>query len=101
MEVLGHQDPADEQAVHLLPDFFQALGKVMTEAWGEENRRPAVGTGGDELQFTRAVSAMVDQHAGFKYRRGDGLGEGVRSGVSLRDIADPTGRGSAPGRGQR
>jgi hypothetical protein len=34
MEVLGHQDPADEQAVRLLPDFFQALDEVMTEAWG-------------------------------------------------------------------
>jgi hypothetical protein len=34
MEVLGHQDPADEQAVHLLPDFFQTLDEVMAEAWG-------------------------------------------------------------------
>jgi hypothetical protein len=31
IEVLGHQDPADEQAVHLLPDFFQALDEVMAE----------------------------------------------------------------------
>jgi hypothetical protein len=31
MEVLGHQDPADAQAVHLSPDFFQALDQVMTE----------------------------------------------------------------------
>jgi hypothetical protein len=27
MEVLGRQDPADEQALHLLPDFFEALGE--------------------------------------------------------------------------
>jgi hypothetical protein len=34
VEVLGHQDPADEQAVHFLPDFFQALDEAMTEkAW--------------------------------------------------------------------
>ena len=49
MEVLGHQDPADEQAVHLIPDFLQTLDEVMTEAWGEENGRPAIGAGGDEL----------------------------------------------------
>jgi len=83
--------------VHLVPDFFQALDEVMTEAWREENRRPAVSAGGDELQFTRAVSAMVDRHAAFKYTRGDGGEEGARSGarsgVSLRDIADPTKRG--------
>jgi hypothetical protein len=41
------QHPADEQAVHLLPDFFQAFEEVTTEAWGEENRRPALdGAGG-------------------------------------------------------
>jgi hypothetical protein len=34
MEVLGHQDPADQQAVHLLPDIFQALDEVVAEAWG-------------------------------------------------------------------
>ena len=73
--------------------FFQALDEVTTEAWGEENRRPAVSTGGDELQFTRAVSAMIDRHAAFEYTRSDGLGEGDRSGVSLRGIADPKGRG--------
>jgi hypothetical protein len=31
MEVLRHQDPADEQAVHLFPDFFQALDEVTIE----------------------------------------------------------------------
>jgi hypothetical protein len=31
MQVLGHQDPANEQAVHLLPDFFQVFGEAMTE----------------------------------------------------------------------
>ena len=92
--MLRHQDPADEQAIHLLPDFLEALDEVLAEAWGKENGRPPVGAGGDELQFTRAVSAMVDGHAGFEYRRGDGLGEGVR--VSLREIADPIERGSAP-----
>jgi len=35
--------------VHLFPDFFQTLDEVMTEAWGEENGRPAIGAGGDEL----------------------------------------------------
>jgi len=45
----------------------------VAEAWGKENGRPPVGAGGDELQFTRAVSAMVDGHAGFEYTRGDGL----------------------------
>jgi hypothetical protein len=53
------------------------------------------------LQFTRAVSAAIDRHARFEYTRSDGLGEGVRWGVSLRDIADPTRRGSAPARGWR
>ena len=62
---------------------------------------PGVSTGGYELQFTRAVSAMIDRHAGFEYTRRDGLGEGGRSGVSLRDIADPKGRGSAPARPTR
>ena len=95
MEVLGHQDPAYEQAVHLLPDFFEAFGEIMTEAWGAENRRPAVDAGVDELQFTRAVSAMIDGHAAVAYTRSEGLGEGG-SGVSPRDIADPKRRGSAP-----
>jgi hypothetical protein len=72
-------------------DFFTA-----SEAWEEERRRSAVGAGGVELQFTRPVSAIIDRHAGFEYTRSDGLGEGVR--VSLRDIADPKGRGSAPAR---
>jgi hypothetical protein len=31
MEVLRHQDPADEQAVHPLPDFFQAWDEATTE----------------------------------------------------------------------
>jgi hypothetical protein len=43
------------------------------------------------LQFTRAVSAMIDRHPGFEYTRSDGLGERVR--VSLRDIADLKERG--------
>jgi hypothetical protein len=30
------------------------------------------------MQFTQAVSAMVDRHAAFKHARGDGLGEGLR-----------------------
>jgi hypothetical protein len=62
-----------------------------SEAWGEEDRRPTVSTGGDELQFTRAVSAMIDRAPGFEYTRSDGLGERVR--VSLRDIADLKERG--------
>jgi hypothetical protein len=28
---LGHQDPADEQAVHLLPHFLEAFGEATTE----------------------------------------------------------------------
>jgi hypothetical protein len=96
MEVLGHQDPANEQAVHLLPDFFEALDEVLAKAWREENRRPAVDAGGNELQLTRAVNAMIDGHAAFEYTRSDGLGEGARSGVSLRDIADIKNRMSAP-----
>jgi hypothetical protein len=55
VEVLRHQDPADEQAIHFLPDFLDALDEVLAEAWGKENGRPPVGAGGDELQFTRAV----------------------------------------------
>ena len=69
-EALGHQLPADGQAVHLLPDFLEALDEVVAGAWREENRRPAVSTGSDELQLTRAVSAMVDRHAGFEDTRG-------------------------------
>jgi hypothetical protein len=42
-------------------DFF-----TPSEAWEEGNRGPAVGAGGDESQFTRAVSAMVDRHAALK-----------------------------------
>jgi hypothetical protein len=82
MEVLGHQDPANEQAVHLLPDFFEALDEVLAKAWREENRRSAVDAGGNELQLTRAVNAMIDGHAAFEYTRSDGLREGVRSGLS-------------------
>ena len=74
-------------------DFF-----ARSEAWGEENRRRAVGACGDELQFTRVVSAMVDRDAMLKYTRSDGMGEGIRSGVSLREIADPKRRGSPPAR---
>jgi hypothetical protein len=30
-EVLGHQHPADEQAVDLLPDFFEAFGEAVAK----------------------------------------------------------------------
>ena len=101
--MLRHQDPADEQAIHFLPDFLEAPDEVVAEAWGKENGRPPVGAGGDELQFTRAVSAMIDGYAGFEYTRGDGRSGrgscgGGRAGVSLRDIADLKGLGSAPAR---
>jgi hypothetical protein len=31
MEVLRHQDPADEQAIHFPPDFLEALDEATTE----------------------------------------------------------------------
>jgi len=65
----------------------------MTETWGEKNLRPAVGTGGDELQLARAASTMVDGQAAVEYNRVSALREGVPSGLSLRDTADPTKRG--------
>jgi len=80
MEVLRHQHPADEQAVHLLPDFFEACDEVATEAGREEKRRPAVDAAGDELQLTWLINAMVGRHAAFQYTRGDGL-RGRNSGV--------------------
>jgi hypothetical protein len=73
------EKPRTTKAVVRATSFFQALDEVTAEAWGEENGRPAVSTGGDELQFARAVSAMIDRHAGFEYMRSDGLGEAIRS----------------------
>ena len=68
--MLGHQDPANEQAVHLLPHFFEALDEVLTEAGGAKDLRAAVSTAGDELQFARTVSAMGDRHRAAQYRAG-------------------------------
>ncbi len=78
MEVLGHQDPAKEQAVHLLPHFLEALDEVLTEARRAKDLCPAVSAAGDELQFTRTVSAMVDRHDAAQYR-GDATSRGNNS----------------------
>ncbi|SPE25067.1 hypothetical protein SBA2_250003 [Acidobacteriia bacterium SbA2] len=94
MEVLRHQDPANEQAVHLLPDFLEALDEALTEAGRAKDLRAAVSTASDELQFARTVSAMVDRHIAAQYSGDATTREG--NSVSLRDIADPKRLGSAP-----
>jgi len=99
VKVLGHQDPANEQAVHLLPHFFELLDETLTEAGRTKDLRPAVSAAGDELQFTRTVSAMVDRHSAAQHNNGVLQRKPVPSDVPLRDIADPQLLGSAPATG--
>jgi hypothetical protein len=68
MEVLRHQHPTDEQELQLLPHLLKPLYKAATETVREKNGRPAVSAGGDKLQLTRTVGAMVERHTAEKYK---------------------------------
>ena len=94
--MLGHQDPANEQAVHLVPNFLEALDEVLTEAGRAKDLCPAVSAAGDKLQFTRTVSTVVDRHDAAQHNNDVLQRKAVPSDVSLRDIADPKRLGSAP-----
>jgi hypothetical protein len=67
MEVIGHQHPTEEQEFHLLPHLLERLDKTTGKTLGEEKGRPPISAGGDELQFSRAVSALVVRHAAGEY----------------------------------
>ena len=69
MEVIGHQHPADEQEFHLLPQPLEPSDKAAAKTLGEEKGRAPIGAGGDKLQFSGAVKALVERHAGGEYTR--------------------------------
>lgn len=71
MEVIGHQHPTDEHEFHLLPQLLERLDKTTAKTLGEEKGRPPIGTGGDEWQLSRAVSALVERHATGEYTLGE------------------------------
>src|ERR1039458_9643126 len=43
MKMLGHEHPADQQEMPLLPHFLKALDKTATESVGEEECRAMLG----------------------------------------------------------
>ncbi len=67
--MVGHQHPADEQKFHLLPQPLEPSDKAAAKTLGEEKGRAPIGAGGDKLQFSRAVKALVERHAGGEYTR--------------------------------
>jgi len=60
MKMFGHQNPADEQEMPFLPHLVKPLDKA--KAIREEKWRAAIGAGGDELEFTGTVNAVVKGH---------------------------------------
>ena len=85
MEVIGHEHPADEPE----PQVGQCFHKAAAKTLREEKGRTPVGAGGDELQLSRTVMALVERHDVESIRRPP-----VRE-ESLRDYADPKNQGSA------
>ena len=81
MKMLGHQNPTDEQEMQFLPHLVKPLDKAAPKAIREEKRRAAIGAGGDELEFTGTVNAVVEGHGAGEYTL-DGAGpeENVPSG---------------------
>jgi hypothetical protein len=60
MKMLGHQNPADGQEMPFLPHLVKPLDKA--KAIREEKWRAAIGAGGEELEFTGTVNAVVKGH---------------------------------------
>ena len=94
VEVIRHQHPTEEQEFQLLAHFLDPLNKTTAKPLGEEEGRPPIGTGGDELQLPRAVSALVEWHTAGEYTF-----ECLAERWSLREVADPQKPGSAPASG--
>ena len=67
MKMLGPQDPADEQEMQFLPHLFQPLDKTMPKPIGKEDWGAARGAGGDKLELTGSVNAVVEGHGGGEY----------------------------------
>ena len=67
MHVIGHQHATEEQEFQLLPHFLDPLNKTTAKPLGKEKGRPPIGTGGDELQLSGAVSALVEWYAAGEY----------------------------------
>jgi hypothetical protein len=75
MEVIGHQHPTDEQEFHLLSQLLERLDKKTAKMLGEEKGRPPIGAGGDKLQLSQAVSALVERHGAGEYTPENALPE--------------------------
>ena len=67
MKMFGHQNPADQQEMQFLPHLFQSLDKAAAKAVGKEERRPSIGAGSNELEFTGSVNAVIERHGGGEY----------------------------------
>jgi hypothetical protein len=81
MKMLGHQNPADQHEMQFLPHLVKPLDKAAPKAIGEEKGRAVIGAGGDELEFTGTVNAVVEGHGGGEYTLyGVGPEENVPSG---------------------
>jgi hypothetical protein len=67
--------------MQFLAHLLKALDKAALKTIREENRRAAVGAGGNELEFTGTVKALVDGHGAGEYTLGSaGPEENVPSG---------------------
>ncbi len=60
---------ADEQELHLLPEPLEPSDKTTAKTLGEEKGRGPIGAGGDELQLSRAVRALIERHDAGEYTR--------------------------------
>jgi hypothetical protein len=80
--MIGHQHPTDKQEFQLLPHLLDPLHKTAAKMFGEEKGRPPIGAGGDELQLSRAVSALVKRHPAGEYTLGKSLPQDAPFGRS-------------------
>jgi hypothetical protein len=82
MKMFGHQNPANQPEMQLLPHLLQPLDEATAKAVRKEKRRAAISAGSDELELTGSVSAMVNRHGDAEYTpHGITLEENVPSGT--------------------
>ena len=62
MEVLRHQDPADQEEAGFLTELAEGLDKSSAKALTREEAATAISAGGNELQLAGLEMASIDRH---------------------------------------
>jgi hypothetical protein len=62
MEVLGHEDVAQDFETQGGPKFVQRLNQVPAKAWGVEKRRAAIGAGSKIMEMIKPVTMALAWH---------------------------------------